>query len=838
MSDNFDYDTDKSKEPRPVGIYGGGRIPGTYLKTRTGVVRGEELFSRPDLERPWRSAGEQQHALDIALKEKEIEELMRLCSKLRTELGNAKSDTRFVEYSITERFKAELGGRDKEICELQSRVTALEKEKSDIVEETEHQIRLAKSQREADIAKYQNEARLANERCVELAKSFQKQIDDVKAAGAREVTFVESRFKARADELSAELQTVRQSVTSTEEHYKQQIAESQNMIHRVETDFKERLQSSEQRAADYRKSAEAQLEKERREKSAALEEARRCTEQLALALTDRNEMLVKDKHWNKYIQSGLEELFMRVVESFPDAISEPLETKIHDEVAAHAPRAIVENPEGRLSAEVIVKRLLQFKKVDFPYFAGGRSDDASESAAAAIERLNEQQERLRAAVREVREKCIEMDSSMATTLSRLYFFSDNLEDCLEKAPRVQPPERNVVFVCLAVEKGNQLWVDDPESMRTAVTLLHNTVRTKMSQYGAYECHSDTVSFLLAFEDATAACRFCTESQVWLMKLPWPAAVLSSIHCPERKGQDGATIFRGPRVCMAMHAGEVFMEKAGIPCSNDYRAHYYGRAVSQILHICALAQGGQVLASRAAWQQCLRRRHELGEVSVTEIGPFPIISFNSESGLKEKQTVELFQIAPGQLTGRTFQSTAHHSEDHGSSLTGVRASILSLEIEALHERRRTLQGAIEVVGEELSNVQTDVSALVSRVGGSKTHFHLLSPPDMVAQLNDIYSIIEMVAVRAEEMQAELTELTSAQDEIALQTKGLSEYYRQHAKAEAREDDLRTEIAVASSRMEKTLAETHTRHRHDIEKLQLTLQEREQAIRRMFQTTQRK
>ncbi|CBZ23360.1 conserved hypothetical protein [Leishmania mexicana MHOM/GT/2001/U1103] len=828
-----------SARGKTTGVYGAERIPGNYVKTLTGAVRGEELFCRPDLERPWRSADKQRSAATIALKEKEIEELMRLCSSLRTELSNTKSDSLFLEYSLTERTKLQLAEKQNEVDALQRRVEKLEKEKKEAAAATESQIRLLRSQAENESIGFKNEARVSTERCAELMKAFQKQLEDVKAAGVREVEFVEARFAAKVNEVTTELKAVRESKKALEEHYRAVEAQSANMVHRVEADYKERLRSLEQRIEEQRIEYEAQLAKERKEKEAAVGESKRTTEKLAVLIADKEELLQKQKLWNSYILSHLDTFYHSFIAVAPEMAVNPTGVQFQQVPALYAPRCVLEDPESKVNVERIAYRVAQLKllKALPPLGEAAVRRGAKPPSAAQLDQVVESQERLWRALRELEDQKSELEATVNSFTSRLYFFSDNLEESLRRGPRpVPPPLRDVVFLCLCVPNGRVLWAADTELMRTSVQMLYGTLRLKMGEYGAYECYSDDVSMLLAFADATAACRFCTESQEWLMRLPWPAALLKLPEAQEERSDGGRLLYRGLRVSMALHAGEAYVEPSGIPLNWVYRNHYYGKAVSQLVHLCSVTQGGQIIASIAAWNLCVRRRHELGAVVAKSLGTLPIVSFNSQSGVQEKQNIELLQILPIELEGRTFTTPSKAVIPPVSSLTGVKESVLAAEVAAVEAQRERVHDALAILQEECNSIQSSMGTLVARTRAALPHFHLLPPSEMVTQMNDLYSVMERVAVRAEELYTDLQDVAHAQEELGAQAQSIKDYFQQQEASAAREDDLRTKTEAIRRNMNHTLQLEKDRHRAETESLQLALQDREQLIRKLHQESQ--
>ncbi|KAG5511371.1 hypothetical protein JKF63_07334 [Porcisia hertigi] len=823
---------------KTTGVYGADRVPGNYIKTLTGVVRGEELFSRPDLERPWRSADIQRSAATIALKEKEIEELMRLCSNLRTELGNTKSDARFLEYSVTERSKAQLTEKQVEIDSLQRRVNELQEEKKEAAAATESQIRLLRAQAETDTLNSKTEARLATERCAELVKAFQKQLEDVKAAGVREVKFVEGLFAAKVDEVTAELKSVRESHKALEEHHHEVESQSSNMVHRVEADYKERLRASEQRVEEQRQEYEIQLAKERREKESAVGELKRINEKLTILLADKEELLQKLNLWNSYLLSNLDSFYHSLIAAAPELAVDPIgDVQLQQVPELYAPRCVLEDPKSKVNVERIAYRVTQLKLLkEFPTIGEtAPRQSAKPPTAAQLDQLLESQERLRCALRELEDQQRELGSTVQSFTSRLYFFSDNLEESLRRVPiPIPPPLRDVVFVCVCVPNGRVLWAADTELMRTSVQLLYSTLRLKMSEYGCHECYSDDVSMLLAFADAAAACRFCTESQEWLIRLSWPDALLQLPEAQEERSGSGRLVYRGLRISMALHAGEAYMEPTGIPLNGVYRNHFYGKAVSQLVHLSSLTQGGQIIASLAAWNLCVRRKHELGAVAATSLGALPIVSFNSRSGTLEKQSIELLHIVPKALQGRSFKPPGKDVSPPVSSLTGVKESVLAAEVSAVEAQQKRIHDALALLREECSSIQSSVGSLVARARAGLSQFHLLPPSEMVAQMNDLYGVMEKVAVRAEDLSADLQDATHAQEELEAEVKGIKNYFEQQETAATREDDLRTETEAVRRNLDHMLQMERDQHRAETERLQLALQDRENLIRKVYES----
>lgn len=526
------------KKQRRTGVYAGDLLPGHYLKTLTGTVRGEELFSRPDLPRPWRSSSQQFNAMQIAMKEREIESLMRLCSDLRTQLGNANHDAQLLEHTVSARMKESLGKKEEEMNELRKELQRAQEVEQKAKDDAEHQIRLLQAQHENQVRGLQTESRLLSERMVAQAKQFDQQLKDLKEIAAREVGLLETRFNVRVQELEAELHAVRSGATAAEQHYQSQLAEVKSLQTRVETAFADHRRNAEEKRDELQKVFDRSLQREREATCEAQREAREAKERMAGAVVDVEEIRHRFLLWSEWILLMLDAHHRRYAETCPAHTVSLSDPRRHELPPLYTPRCLQHDAESKLLVERVVLRLLQLEA--YPIFpeegnnrgeglgGGGGATSAGElTRETEALQIRERQHQLRAGIRELEDRCRELQSTFSALRSRLGFFSDDLHGSSSMMyPQVQPPlPSKCTFVCLAVYEGNLLWATYPSDMQTAMTFLHTTLRAKRQEYGAYECYADGVCTLLAFEDVIAACRFAVDVQEWALRLPWPARLL-------------------------------------------------------------------------------------------------------------------------------------------------------------------------------------------------------------------------------------------------------------------------------------------------------------------------
>eukprot|EP01064_Diplonema_japonicum_P004910 TRINITY_DN13247_c0_g1_i1.p1 TRINITY_DN13247_c0_g1~~TRINITY_DN13247_c0_g1_i1.p1 ORF type:complete len:1164 (+),score=193.23 TRINITY_DN13247_c0_g1_i1:89-3580(+) len=158
---------------------------------------------------------------------------------------------------------------------------------------------------------------------------------------------------------------------------------------------------------------------------------------------------------------------------------------------------------------------------------------------------------------------------------------------------IQAPEGRVTFVFTDIESSSVLWRKHPEDMKTAMRLHNNCIREAYSRYNGYEVKTIGDAFMITFDQANDAVRFCIDAQVDLLNCPWPEKLLTDSMCNSTiKG--GQLIYRGMRVRMGVHTGDVTMEIDPVTT----RADYFGHTVNTAARIESAGQGGTIVCSDA------------------------------------------------------------------------------------------------------------------------------------------------------------------------------------------------------------------------------------------------
>lgn len=1016
----------QGKKSKRTGMYVGDLLPGHYLQTLTGTIRGEELFCRPDLSRPWRSVSKEMSVMQVAEKEKEIESLLRLCSDLRTELGNAKSDARLIEHVVMEKKKEEIRLKDQELDAMRREVMRMKALEGKAKEDAEHQIRLLQAQHENEARTLQTEVRLMSDQLVEQARLYDQQLKDLKEIAEREVRLLETRFHVRVQELEAELQATRTGTTAAEKHYQAQVAEGNTLYAKVEAAFADYRRHAEEKRDDLQKVFDRAVQREREATCEAQREGRAAKERLAAAAVDVEEIRHRFVLWSEWILLMLDGHYRRYADACPAHITPITDPRQQELPMLYTPRSLLQHSDAKMTMERVVHRLLELEV--FPIFPedggqgrGGNGGEGSESMELRREtemaQITERQHQLRAGIRELEDRCREMESTYSALRTRLHFFSDDLNASSSLlCPQVQPPlPRKCTFVCLAVYEGNLLWATKPSEMQTAITYLHATLRYKRQEYGAYECYADGVCMLLVFEDVIAACRFALDVQEWCLRLPWPAALvreeascgtvyasppLSSegersernaspllalgasamrmdysdsqrqpalLHGGEGGGSapasmagGGSTVlFHGLRIGAAIHTGLCEVEDTAVPewrhmgaafpssslgvrpnpaavlsaAPNEKEAeeaqrtkpkaeeenekegptpadlrgtasvvsplgtftgvcrrHFYGRGVLQTVFMVSLAQGGQVLVSDAVWKHPSLRAREAelaGLVVPRSLGRYAVLSLDPASGLEESQTMELFQILPPSLRERRFLPTSQLLQrarqsvsptaaalqaqiggslgqdrsplsfvqaaasptttawnDGGTSnglvkgLERVKNFTIAVGITALENQHRAMEEGMQLLQGELRQLHDKSEDMMEKARQTQSQFHLLPPPEMVVQLNELYRLLEEVAGVSEETTEDMRQVEMAQDELRTNLQGVREYLRRYLSDGERENNLKVEHEAALSQLDRLLRDVQTQRQGENERLLLAVNERDQALRQIFQQQQQR
>lgn len=185
----------------------------------------------------------------------------------------------------------------------------------------------------------------------------------------------------------------------------------------------------------------------------------------------------------------------------------------------------------------------------------------------------------------------------------LYLSDDKMD---EKAP-----SGNVTFVFTDVQSSTTLWDTNATAMNTALTEHDRVMRMLLVRYRGYEVKTEGDAFMVTFFNPLDAVRWCIAVQRALLAANWNADLLAMDAAkaefdPETK----QPLFSGLRVRMGIHSGEPIARQNPV----TKRMDYFGPVVNMSARISDTAHGGQIVCSKAVYDQIERDRKVVEEMS--------------------------------------------------------------------------------------------------------------------------------------------------------------------------------------------------------------------------------
>lgn len=171
-----------------------------------------------------------------------------------------------------------------------------------------------------------------------------------------------------------------------------------------------------------------------------------------------------------------------------------------------------------------------------------------------------------------------------------------METAEARADAASAPRGEIALVFTDVQGSTLLWERLPQAMRTALDLHNALLRSRLENWRGYEVKTEGDAFMLAFASPSDALAWCLDVQTRLLAVDWPAGILGEPDGAQVEGESGALVWRGLRVRMGIHVGTP--EPREDPKTG--RMDYFGPVVNKAARVSAMAHGGQIVASGAAW----------------------------------------------------------------------------------------------------------------------------------------------------------------------------------------------------------------------------------------------
>lgn len=808
------------------GVYGGGITPGVALKSATGVVRGEELFHRPELIRPWRTASAQRHAESIVEKEQEIEVLTRKCTELRAQLAGASRELQksYATHKMdTDKMRV---GLEAEIAALKQEVHTATKSKEDALREVEHKMSLMRAEHEAQIAILNKKLQLSSDIANEMSASYMSQMNEVKQSAAREVELIQRLSQARASELTGEIEAANESAKRVSERAIASTLDIQAEMSRNEERIGGQLRQQELRFEALRKSMQSEKTEAERQRDKAVADYAALNEKMKGLSSDLTQTEGCFRDWNVRVLADLEQIgefyssFLRDIEG-RDVVAPPSSVSVQVS-SAFIPNRLSGEPDCRRVLESVadavhkltwikqhhstvtqnlLKRLKMAEGAGKPTNANSITVEAHEYQFNRL--VNEvleskaHQARLESAMREVKDSFADVESKMTSCVTRLNFFSSNLADAVASPTNcVTPPRGIVTFVGLCVEGAAALWEVNPAAASEGLLLLNRCLRAHLASYGGYECVGEGDAMLFAFGDTIAAYKFAAEAHVWALGLPWPQALMNHYHACVEHSLNGPprVLFRGLRLQTGIHLGETGIVPSLIPTpSGDGRCAYFGKVINQTIHLTSISCGGQILVSADVAAILDRNLAIVGHPSILPFGDRRIGSHT-----REAQTLTLMHVTPQVLSGRVFHENpfalAQTDEVLAPTFSATRKLILDNELSYLRSRYDVLQRSVEAMDCETERVSHETEALAVRLRDARISTRPYTAADGVAHAG----AIDRLNSRCELIKDDVKRSVTLQQELTEWLRNLEDSLTNYSRAAVTEDDLKRKLAFAQQR----------------------------------------
>ena len=191
---------------------------------------------------------------------------------------------------------------------------------------------------------------------------------------------------------------------------------------------------------------------------------------------------------------------------------------------------------------------------------------------------------VRVCIRRLREK-IERDPS-----DPKYILSERGKGYRLVAGQEEDLDGSLAMVLVSVDGLEDLWRHAPEVAGPSQDVLERTLE---AVGGAVAAGQDGDRYRFVFADPAAALTWCLAVQTAMLRASWPEAALDLAACSEHRSPAGTLLFRGLRISLAMHAGELHR----VP---GRQRRYRGEPVAVVEGMSERCPVGWIGVSEAAW----------------------------------------------------------------------------------------------------------------------------------------------------------------------------------------------------------------------------------------------
>eukprot|EP00727_Mastigamoeba_balamuthi_P002679 m51a1_g12408 putative serine threonine kinase (1142) ;mRNA; r:705131-710141 len=190
---------------------------------------------------------------------------------------------------------------------------------------------------------------------------------------------------------------------------------------------------------------------------------------------------------------------------------------------------------------------------------------------------------------------------------------------------VPPPTGKMAIVFTDIQQSTELWEWNPSLMKEALYQHHDAMRAALRRHNGYEVKTEGDAFMIAFQAAIDALRFCVAAQRSLVLLKWNPTLLEFPACSSITNGD-TVMFQGLRVRMGIHVGEPEVDKShardAMNSINSFNSagssigtniDFIGPCVNKASRVASSAKGGQIVLSSAAVEEIHQDRQALEQL---------------------------------------------------------------------------------------------------------------------------------------------------------------------------------------------------------------------------------
>ena len=158
------------------------------------------------------------------------------------------------------------------------------------------------------------------------------------------------------------------------------------------------------------------------------------------------------------------------------------------------------------------------------------------------------------------------------------------------------PESPLAIVFTDIVESTSIWDTNAEVMTKAMELHDDLIRQLTRRHEGYEVKQNGDGFMIVFQTALSALKFCLEVQMQLQDLEWPQELLDmdpARTITEDGKEDAPVLWKGLRLRLSAHFGDPVRKWNEIISRWDY----LGPPVNRSARYVSVCEGGQIIVSR-------------------------------------------------------------------------------------------------------------------------------------------------------------------------------------------------------------------------------------------------